>query len=221
MRRYFELKIYPTTKLCLGLLVVLAGLWYRLQPYAARENGPIEDLQVLFLLLGLVVAIHTFVWAISLQERRIWQGGSVILLFLIGRELGWGGEIYAFDDWWYRAVIYPVLAVLATGTLVVFWRNKLGNFLVKKRIPLWELGLFIFFYGLADVAEHQRLDLWLTIPKGLLVEELAELGCYCFLVSATMIAASKTVLFSWAARRQVWRRTYLEPLVLLRGLRLH
>lgn len=186
---FFDFALHPTTKITFLLVPIILVLFYVLSLDTARENGPIEDLQVFILCCGAMLAGKTAWQTSSPKDRKIWQSITFIFLLGLGRELGWGGEIFEFEDWVYKKVVYPFLAVIFLLILSWWARNKVWIFVKIKQIPVWDLAIFIGLFFLADCAEHGSLRELLA--KGELLEELAESVCYWCMFSSCIIMANK------------------------------
>lgn len=56
MKKYFDLIFYKSTLVTLMLIVAAIILFFFLSPPVAYENGPLENLQVVQLVLGALLA---------------------------------------------------------------------------------------------------------------------------------------------------------------------
>jgi len=80
----------------------LAIIWLALQiPVAllipgwiAWENGPLENTQVVVLLLGVAMSIVIYRKPVAKQIKRFWLSMIVFFSILVGRELSWGRDFF-------------------------------------------------------------------------------------------------------------------------------
>ena len=194
--KFFEFKIYKTTKITLALVPIAMILFFFLSPPVAYENGPLENLQVVQLVIGALVAYKAASKAFDKEARNIWYCGAVTFLICAGRELNWGRVFYPVADHnkflplkvlWYGPVVYPLLTVIILGTLYMLWRSKLLSYIKKTKIPFWDFILFAVLYLAANYAEHRPMIFWGQHFDGEILEELFECLCYWLLTDITRI----------------------------------
>ena len=89
---WFLYRLFPTTYLSIFLLVFLFPAGFCLPAWWGGENGPLEDLQILLLIVGLAVS-WLVAWNKSAdrdqQARNFWLGLAPYWLLCILRELSW------------------------------------------------------------------------------------------------------------------------------------
>jgi len=194
--KFFEFKIYKTTKITLALVPIAMILFFFLSPPVAYENGPLENLQVVQLVIGALVAYKAASKAFDKEARNIWYCGAVTFLICAGRELNWGRVFYPVADHnkflplkvlWYGPVVYPLLTVIILGTLYMLWHSKLLSYIKKTKIPFWDFILFAVLYLAANYAEHRPMIFWGQHFDGEILEELFECLCYWLLTDITRI----------------------------------
>ena len=194
--KFFEFQIYKTTKIALALVPIAIVLFFFLSPPVAYENGPLENLQVVQLVIGALVAYTAARKAFDKDARNIWYCGAVTFLICAGRELNWGRVFYPVADHnkflplkalWYGPVVYPLLTVIILGTLYMLWHSKLLSYIKKTKIPFWDLILFAVLYLAANYAEHRPMIFWGQHFDGEILEELFECLCYWLLTDIKRI----------------------------------
>ena len=196
MKKYFDLTIYKSTLFTLIFAVVAIILFFFLPPSIAYENGPLENLQVVQLVVGALVAFTAARKALDKNARNIWYCGAVIFLLCAGRELNWGRVFYPTGDHnsfvsihelWYGSVVYPLLVVIMLATLYTLWHSKLLYYIKIVKIPFWDLLLFIILYLTANYAEHRPMVFFGQHFDGEILEELFECLCYWLLTDIIRI----------------------------------
>lgn len=194
--KYFDLSIYRSTKVTLGLAIISLVFFFFLPPSIAYENGLLENLQVVELLLGAVFACFVAAKAINTSERNIWYCGAVTFLICAGRELNWGRVFYPVADHnkflplkalWYGPIVYPIVGLAIITVLMVLWRSRLFSFIAERKIPFWNLFLFISLYFLANFSEHRPMYLLGQHLDGEVLEELFECICYWLMIDIMRI----------------------------------
>lgn len=197
-KKYFDFSIYRSTQVTVGLAMISLVLFFFLPPKIAYENGLLENLQVVELLLGAIFACFVAAKATSTSERNIWYCGAVTFLICAGRELNWGRVFYPVADHnkflplkalWYGPIVYPIVGLAIITVLVVLWRSRLFSFIAEKKIPFWNFLLFIVLYFLASQAEHRSMYLFDQRFDGEILEELFECLCYWQMIDIMRIMA--------------------------------
>ncbi|MPN32983.1 hypothetical protein SDC9_180466 [bioreactor metagenome] len=185
------------------------------------ENGPLENFQVLMLLVGGATAA----WAALRQSDRavrvFWWMAAVIWLILVGRELAWGAALLppmGFDDHgpiissrvlWYRPAVPWICGALVLVAFVRMVRNAaFGRVLVpllrEGAWPWFRLGLLVLCVVLATVAEeHGKAHLPFLEKSALIVsEEMFEVWAYLALWLAQWQVICHTN--GWSARSRLY-----------------
>lgn len=196
--KYFTFSIYRSTQVTLGLAMISLVLFFFLPPSIAYENGLLENLQVVELLLGAAFACFVAAKAAITSERNIWYCGAVTFLVCAGRELNWGRVFYPVADHnkflplkalWYGPIVYPIVGLAIITVIVILWRSRLISFIADKKIPFWNFLLFIALYFLANLAEHRPMYLLGWHLDGEILEELFECLCYLQMIDIMRIMA--------------------------------
>lgn len=207
MRRFFlwfqarpgEWALLAALLACYPLSAVVPSDW-------ARESGLLENLQVLVLVGGCVLALAVFV---RLRPARIallalWV--APIWLILAGRELSWGrawraspgldaaGHALPPEPLWFQPIIWPAAALLIVTLVYSAWHFRLDEVVraaFARRTP-WLC--FVVALGAAmgsTCAEgHMSCSLDMVAAQAQVLEELVELLAYLALcgVQATVLA---------------------------------
>ena len=196
LNKFFEFTIYISTVITLALVPVAVVLFFFLSPWTAYENGPLENLQVIQLVLGSLVSVMAARKATDKNARNIWYSGAVTFLIFAGRELNWGRVFYptgehnmfiSMKNLWYGPVVYPLLTVIVIATGYTLWRSNLFAYIKKIKIPFWDLSLFVVLYLAANYAEHRPMVFFGQQFDGEILEELFECLCYWLLTDITRI----------------------------------
>ena len=196
LSKFFDFKIYKSTKATLALVPVAVVLFFFLSPWTAYENGPLENLQVIQLVFGSVVSYLAATKSSDQNTKHIWYCGIVTFLILAGRELNWGRVFYSVGDHnkflplkalWYGPAVYPLLTVIIIATIYTLWRSNLFSYIQKTKIPFWDLLLFVVLYLVANYAEHRPMIFFEQHFDGEILEELFECLCYWLLTDITRV----------------------------------
>lgn len=173
------------------------------------ENGVVENLQMLWLVLGAL-------WCYQMARKNdlpnwggsakaLWYSGAIFFLLLIGRELSWGralfmdanGHMIQWEDMGFLGIIaHPFIGCLIFLMFYLLWRSKFWIFIFRmwKNFAYPELCLLFIFIFLQYVAEHLHFSLW----DGELAEELAETGAYIVMEWMTRKTAADFKRGEWA-----------------------
>ena len=167
------------------------------------ENGPVENLQVLVLLGGLLTA-----WAFSLKvrhrdSRRVAAGAVLLWTIAAARELSWAavflsptlvkdtGPTFSARLLPYHAIVDPVVVMLVIASMLLFALGRLRP-MIQRQIqaglfPWLEVGIGIMAALAATYAEgHLHVAGQPNLPdvQCQLIEELCELVSYMALYLA-------------------------------------
>jgi hypothetical protein len=187
-------------------LVASLSLANVVAPSVAWENGPIENLQVVLLLVGAAIAIRYQADAQVAQHTWYWRCGVIIWLCLAGRELGWGANLYpstkttSAGEPIYSSHLLPfigtvhiALGVLAVAMLAVavryrFWRIP-GELFRQGEIPWLEIAMIVLGSAISLAVDGSRTQLSAMVGAGHeVLEEFVELAVYAFFAAARVRA---------------------------------
>jgi hypothetical protein len=175
-----------------------------------KENGPVENLQVLFYLISAATA---FIY----ERQRIWEsgfkGGLILLIFAL-RELDFQKRFTGISitrTKYYFNSDAPLLAKLLSGLivmgiivlLIIFIKKNIGVFFrsLKNNEP-WSLSLtaglfFMFFSYIIDSSKRMLASIGFEYIEDsrhirTAVEELSELAIPFFFLNALLLFRNKT-----------------------------
>lgn len=187
-----------STGLLLGGLCACFMLAMGLPVSWGWENGPLENLQAVILLVGMLVAVMAAGQQRHMPAGKIWWVAALLWLGMLGRELAWGAVFlpaHGFDPetgprftssilWWKPAVVWLCAALLAG---CVYWVLRyrliprvLLRWLREGAMPWGCLAVFVLAMVLSAVTEgHGQLPA-LPLPEMTLLamEEMAECWAY-------------------------------------------
>ena len=196
LKKVFDFRIYKSTKIILAIVPLAVIAFFFLPPAIAYENGPLENLQVVQLLIGAGVAWAAARKALNVLERHIWYCGIATFLLCAGRELNWGRVFYptgdhnsfiSIQELWYGPIVHPIVGLIILILFYELWHNRIFAFIHVKKIPVWNLLLFIVLYLAANYAEHRPMVFFDQQFDGEILEELFECLCYWLLTDITRI----------------------------------
>lgn len=185
----------------LAVLVASFALAEALPVWTSFENGPVENTQVVVLLIG-----AAFAWAFGRKgdgaprSGWFWAATVPVWITMVLRELSWGavfltplavtahGPQFSSDLLWYKPYVTPVLQGILVLVVASFLYGRglqrLGRLIMARRFPLWDLALFVLAMLVSTAAEgHMGLSLP-AFGDGQVTEETSELAGYLFLLSA-------------------------------------
>lgn len=94
----FDKRFYPH----LWLLIIYIPFVFIVKEFlpqnAARENGPIENFQLVLLAVGIYLCWQAMKKTRVSMDKYIWQAGMLFYILLFGRELSWGRALLMQSD---------------------------------------------------------------------------------------------------------------------------
>lgn len=156
----------------------------------ARENGPIENFQLILLVIGVYFCYQSLKKSTLQTDKYIWQAGIIFYALMFGRELSWGRALLMRTDGsvpqWsefgiYGQLAHPLIGLALIYLAILFWRGKFFSFLKKQKLPIWDLIFLIMFIILVDVSEHYDFSIF----HGEIDEELFECAMYFEMLKIT------------------------------------
>lgn len=199
-------------------LVLSFPLTFVLPQSMGWENGSLENIQAVTLLLGMVAALFA-----ARQQRQsfaapLWWIAALFWLAFLGRELAWGaaflpsahtgdwGRVISSQVLWYRPAIKWVVGGMLLLSCYWFirhavWSRILKRLLREHAIPVFSLVLFVVAMVISTNAEGHGfifLQKWFGFQV-IVLEELVETFGYLALWLA-----------QWAVVRHVagWREEF-------------
>lgn len=173
------------------ICLVLGFIFYNYLPAEwGKENGSLEWLQAIILLLGAFICW----WAsasnkMDFKNKLFWFSAMTLFLILSARELSWGrvffpsatkahGQFVSLHDLWYGPAVYPLLTMILLCLTFVFIKYKLYNIplnLIQDRLFPWTDFAVTVLSALVSYVAEKKLHL----P---IMEELAETIAYIGLI---------------------------------------
>lgn len=186
----FDKRFYPH----LWLLIIYIPFVFIVKEFlpqnAARENGPIENFQLVLLAVGIYLCWQAMKKTRVSMDKYIWQAGMLFYILLFGRELSWGRALLMQSDgtmpqWRELGILgdlaHPVIGILIALLLFLFWRGRFLRFLKTVKIPMWDLIFLVLFIVLVDISEHYNCSIF----HGEIDEELFECAMYFEMLRVT------------------------------------
>ena len=167
---------------------------------AARENGPIENFQLVLLAVGVYLCWQAMKKTHVLMDKYIWQAGMLFYILLCGRELSWGRALLMQSDgtmpqWKELGILgdlaHPLIGILIVLLLFLLWRGRFLRFLQTVKMPMWDLILLFVFILFVDVSEHYNFSIF----HGEIDEELFECAMYFEMLKITSFIRKQKSLF--------------------------
>jgi hypothetical protein len=192
------------------LLALTLPLALLLPPWVGWENGPLENLQVVLLLMGAWVAC-----AIALHDRRhpalhrFWYCVAPLWLLCVGRELSWGrvffpvgmdasGPVF-ISAMSYDAVIRPLAIAVTVASLVGMLWQRPFRLLARCRLPLTDVVIMLAAALIANAVDKGYWPALLQHEET--VEEWAELIVYSAMLGIELIVGLPSLFGSERKRR--------------------
>lgn len=182
-KRGNQMKMSKPCLFVAGVIVfalILLGADRYLPLWLGNENGWIENLQVVLLLL----AVCTCKRKMSAGGGQLWLAGLLTTILLIGRELSWGrvfltplasGAFPPVAALPYGKILYPAIGVVMVVILVLLVRGGLARYLRTHGLPRPWFCWLVVAAAIVVEAEKYHVFHW---TKGMLIEEIAELFVY-------------------------------------------
>lgn len=166
--------------------IIMFVLEAMLPEWVGKENGVIENLQMLWLFGGLYLcfkARNTTMCNWGGHTASLWHGGMIYFFLLIMREINWGrtllthpdGSYYQYSEMGlYGQMVHPMVGILIVALIVCLWRSRVWRFLAAVKVPALDFVLILLFILMAWIGEKANF----TGFHGMVGEELAEFGAY-------------------------------------------
>jgi hypothetical protein len=198
----FVYKPFSTTWISIIMVVLLFPLGLSLPRSWGWENGPLENIQVLILSIGLVLS-----WFAAQHNRdnrnvrNLWLWLILFWLLCIGRELSWGRVFYpvalgengpeflSIHQVWYGPWVHPFVAIASISMLIGIYCSSPLQYLRQAPLPLFDIAIVIIMAIITTWFEKTTIQF--LHPYRVLLEEWAELTVYWSLVSIEIIIGLK------------------------------
>lgn len=173
-------------KLGLAYFMLMFVLKMTLPEWIGEENGPIENLQLLWLAAGFAYCwqakkfLHKD-WVVN--AKALWNAGMIYFFLLFMREISWGrallhnadGSMMQYSQLGlYGLLVHPLVGCLIILLLILLYKARVWRIFRNIDFPSEGfLVLLLFVFG-AWIAEKGNL----LVFHGQVAEELAEFGAY-------------------------------------------
>ena len=166
--------------------VAMFGLIAVLPEWTGKENGIIENLQLLWLLAGLVYCWHMrtakqLTWGGC--ASKLWSAGAIYFFLLFMREISWGrvfftnahgGMIKYHQMGLYGKLVHPLVGLLIVLALVLVVQAKIWRAIKLVKLPFKSFLLLLLFIAMSCIGEKGHIP----FLRSQVTEELAEFGAY-------------------------------------------
>ncbi|WP_293693566.1 hypothetical protein [uncultured Phascolarctobacterium sp.] len=157
-----------------------------LPEWVGDENGIIENLQLLWLIGGVLYCIkaHSYKYADwGGSSKALWKAGTIYFFLLIMREISWGRVFFTNPDGGmiqysqmglYGKLVHPLVGILIVTMLILLYQARIWRVLLITKLPVKSFTLLLLFIFFSWVGERTKF----TGFHGQVAEELAEFGAY-------------------------------------------
>lgn len=171
----------------IAILVVAWPLAFILPVSVSFENGPIENLQVIVLLLGGIYNVILTKRSVDRQIESFHIWCAALLAFMAVRELSWGRVFYPIamektgpvfvdmSDYLWQIEAYIFIVLYISILLIYILRNLPIVRMLRCRLPLLIIVTMIIAVAFSYVGDHGML---VGKLKGQIAEEFGELAFY-------------------------------------------
>lgn len=161
---------------------------------AAVENGFIENIQMVLIIVSMVAAILASIWSSELLRVSM-AGWAAINLLMIQREIDFrtfGEEhwLFTLHDATLRFAFWIPLAAVLIVWAARYWRLALRSVMAVRWHHVWPAVLIAFIMLGSELTEQALKARWLTnYEVAVFFEELFELNAYCVIAAAAVAIA--------------------------------
>lgn len=175
-----------------------------LPEWVGDENGIIENLQMLWLIGGMLYCIKTHSckyadWSGS--SKALWKAGTIYFFLLIMREISWGRVFFTNPDssmiqysqmGLYGKLVHTLVGILIVTMLILLYQARIWRVLLITKLPVKSFSLLLLFIFFSWVGERTNF----TGFHDQVAEELAEFGAYMMMYMLLKDADKILRLFS-------------------------
>ncbi|MGM9569877.1 MAG: hypothetical protein ACI3XC_07335 [Phascolarctobacterium sp.] len=170
-----------------------------LPEWTGRENGIIENLQLLWLVAGMIYCWHMrkvqqIDWGGS--PSKLWSAGVIYFFLLFMREISWGrvfftepnGSMIQYQHMGlYGKLVHPLVGALIALSLVLVVKAKIWRVIKLIKLPIKSFFLLVLFIAMTWIGEKGPI----TCLHSQITEELAEFGAYMMMYYITRDLGSR------------------------------
>lgn len=190
IKNHLDFKIYNCTWISIIVAIMVIPCVLFLPQHFGYENGLLENIQMLTLFIGLILAIKAKI------NKQFFYFVAMVIGILAIREVNCGrtlffpipGEVNAYYSWKdikYGWLAHPIYGIYMAYVAFYFFKNKLFinllNYIKKVKFPIWNIVLMITGMGLGLYAEK--------VMENFVFEEISELLFYVSLVGIIYLYA--------------------------------
>lgn len=187
---HLDFKVYPATWIAIFVALMIVPCLMFLPDKYAYENGLLENLQMLALLVGFILAIKSKV------NKKFFYFAAMVIGILALREVNCGrtlffpvpGEVnsyYGWKDIKYGYLAHPLYGLYMTFVGIYFLKNKLfinlWHIVKDIKFPVWNVFLMVVGMTLGMIAEKSL--------HNMVFEEITELLFYVSLTGIIYLYA--------------------------------
>lgn len=186
--------LFSPATLCCLLLFLALPLAMLLPAEWGKENGPVENTQVVVILITGLVAYGIYKWGVGSRDTKLLYLYTIPLIMIVAaRELSWGrvfypdghGWILPLKALWFGKFVYPVLGFILVAVIIGLFLQKLDKEILLwvkyGRFPILDILMIIGGFLAADLVEHHSYGFFAQRQE--LFEESFELIMYCGVLS--------------------------------------
>ena len=157
-----------------------------LPEWTGEENGIIENLQLLWLLGGMIYCWHmrgSKQISCCKHPAKLWSAGVIYFFLLFMREISWGRVFYTTDGGsliqyqqmgLYGKLVHPLVGALIVLALILVVNAKIWQTIMLIKLPVKSFSLLLLFIAMTWIGEKSHIP----FLYGQVMEELAEFGAY-------------------------------------------
>jgi len=180
IRQHFSFKISFITGIAITLVFLIYPSLFLPEEFG-YENGLIENIQLIILLIGFIMSVRA--------RNKFFNFAAMVIIILFLREINCGRTIffpipnevnsfYSWKDLKYGYLAHPLYGLYIAYTIFYFFRNKLYipfiNFLTKSKLPVYDILLMVSGIAIGLIAEKYI--------GNFILEEMGELLFYVALI---------------------------------------
>ena len=185
-----DFKVYNATWIAILIALAVVPCVMFLPEHYGYENGLLEDIQMLVLLTGFILAVRSKV------NKKFFNFAALILTIIALREINCGrtlffpvpGEVNTYYSWKeikYGWIANPIYGLYMACVAFYFFKNELfitlWKIIKEIRFPVWNVLLMLVGMGLGMYAEKAM--------HNMVFEEITELLFYVSLTGIIYLYA--------------------------------
>ena len=192
IKKHLSFCVQPITWLSILIAVLIYPCVKYLPPHFGYENGVIENLQMVFLLIAFLLCLK------AKTNKKLFRFSALVILIIALREVNCGRTLffpvpgvenafYSWKDIKYGYLAHPIYGLYIAYVAFYFLKNKLFiplfEIIKKVALPFWNILFLISGILLAEYAEK--------CTENFVFEEMSELLIYASLIGIIYLFAYK------------------------------